>query len=77
MRKLLIIGVSAITALAVQVAVAETGTCIVSGSIERAAQVAVTQTSNSGLNTFASPEVRLDGLNLRSDARAGLTIVIK
>ena len=77
MRKLLIIGVSAITALAVQVAVAAGTSCIVSGSIERLAQVVTTKASNSGLNTFASQEVRLDGLNLRSDARAGLTIVIK
>ena len=77
MRKQLIIGVSAITALAVQVAVAAGTSCIVAGSIERAAQVVTTKASNSGLNTFVAPEVRLDGLKLRSDACAGLAIVIK
>ena len=77
MRKLLIIGAAAMSALMVQVVVAAGTSCIVSGSIERSAQVVTTKASNSGLNTFAAPEVRLDGLNLRSDACAGLTIVIK
>ena len=77
MRKPLMIGAAALAALMAQVAVAATGTsCIVSGSIERSAQVVATKESNSGLNTFAAPEVRLDGLNLRSDDPAGFTIVI-
>ena len=77
MKKLLIIGAAAIVALTVQVAVAVTGTsCIVSGSTERSAQVVTTKASKSGLNTFAAPEVRLDGLNLRSDDIVGMTIII-
>lgn len=77
MRKLLIIGAAAMSALMVQVAVAAGTSCIVSGSIERSAQVVTTKASNSGLNTFAAPEVRLDGLNLRSDGFVGMRVIIK
>lgn len=51
--------------------------CIVSGSTDRSAQVVTTKESNSGLNTFAAPEVRLDGLNLRSDEFVGMKVIIR
>ena len=51
--------------------------CIVSGSTDRSAQVEMTQTSNSGVNTFAAPEVCLCGLNLRSDDSVGMLIIFK
>ena len=51
--------------------------CIVSGSTDRSAQVETIMASNSGLNTFAAPEVRIDGLNLRSDEFVGMRIIFR
>ena len=57
---------------------AAANSCIVSGSTERTAIVSCTAVAiNSELDTRSAPEVRLDGLNLRTDARQGFIISFK
>lgn len=52
--------------------------CIVSGSAERSAATACAAVPiNSELDTRPAPEVRLDGLNLRTDEAGALVIIIK
>lgn len=57
---------------------AATKSCIVSGSTERAATaVGAAVTINSEFDSRLAPEVRLDGLNLRTDEARGLIIIIQ
>ena len=52
--------------------------CIVSGSTDRSAEVTSAPVLiDSGLNTHAAPEVRLDGFNLRTDEPTGMILTVR
>ena len=67
---------TAATLAAAQVAVrGATASCVVSGSTDRDASIEIGPVAiNSELDTRPAPEVRLDGLNLRTDEPSGLLI---
>ena len=67
---------TAATLAAAQVAVrGATARCEVSGSTDRDASIEIGPVAiNSELDTRPAPEVRLDGLNLRTDEPSGLLI---
>lgn len=57
---------------------AAANSCIVSGITERTSVIACTAVAiNSDLDTRPAPEVRLDGLNLRTDEVHGFVLLVK
>ena len=75
MNKLLLMIGAAVTL--VLTADAAANSCIVSGSTERTAVVACTAVGiNSELDTRPAPEIRIDGLNLRTDEVRGFVLVV-
>lgn len=76
--KLAALLVAATVAATLSCAFAEAGSsCIVSGSVDRSAQFETTQANCSDINTFAAPEIRIDGLNLRSDEVHGVFLIVR
>ena len=76
--KLVALLVAATAAATLPCAFAEAGSsCIVSGTVDRSAQFETTQTNCTDINTFAAPEIRIDGLNLRSDEVHGALIIFR